>query len=211
MKSILDIHTHRPDIHPDAIVSTDLYTFSPEAGRYYSVGIHPWKSSCVTDDFPERLLEKLSHPQVVAVGETGIDRLRGADIERQTQILEQHILLSEKLQKPLILHVVKAFDIILRLHKQYNPQQRWIIHGFRNNASIAQQLLQHGIDLSFGEKYNAEALVTTPIDRLWVESDESSHTIWHIYSEIAQWRICDIQELQQNVSARIQQLFFAAQ
>ena len=38
---------------------------------------------------------------VKAIGETGLDKLRGATIERQTELLIHHIALSEELHKPL--------------------------------------------------------------------------------------------------------------
>lgn len=43
MKFPVDIHTHRlPPVPGTAIANRYPDTFVPEAGAWYSVGIHPW-------------------------------------------------------------------------------------------------------------------------------------------------------------------------
>ena len=207
-----DIHTHHPEKHKKAIVSVTPYTFNPQAGRYYSIGIHPWETdSALPDDSLIKLAEKLHHKQVVALGEAGIDRLRGGNIDRQTTLFKAQAELAESLHLPLILHVVRTFDIILDIRKSLQPQQKWIIHGFRNNATVAMQLLQSGCDLSFGEYFQPEALQTTPVDRLWIESDESLLTEDELYNKIAHSLGCHKTELQQSIAERMQQVFFTRQ
>lgn len=153
----------------------------------------------------------LQHKQVVAVGETGIDRLRGGTIERQIELFKTQATLAESLRLPLIIHAVRSFDIILYIRKQLQPQQKWIIHGFRNNAATAMMLLQAGCDLSFGEHFQPEALRTTPIDRLWIESDDSLLAETNLYSQIALCRHCSITELRQSIAERMLKVFFTKQ
>ena len=107
---LIDCHTH-DTTRTDAIISVSPALFRPEEGKHYSVGIHPWETGA-TLDF-ELLERAAAHPSVAAIGETGVDRLRGAGIDTQTDVFRRHITLSESLRKPLILHVVKALDIIL--------------------------------------------------------------------------------------------------
>ncbi len=204
----VDIHTHQAERLPRAILSVEPHTFSPQEGCVYSVGFHPWHTETIPADYTKILETTLLHPQVVAVGETGIDRLRGADIERQIEIFLTHIELSETLHKPLIIHAVRSFDRLLALRKKIQPQQPWIIHGYRNNATTARQLLQAGCDLSFGEQFNPEAVATTPIERLWVESDESTLPIATLYRNIATALGCDTKTLQHSIAQRMQQRFF---
>ncbi len=189
---IVDCHTHHAD-RLNAIVSVAPEDFHPQEGILYSVGIHPWTTD---KPFDFELLETTAaHPSVVAIGETGIDRLRGADIDKQTQILRRHINLSERLQKPLILHVVKALDIILALRKECQPTMPWIWHGFRGNATTAKQLTDKGFYLSFGERFNAEAAAAVPAERLLLETDESPLTINEIAARIAACRHISSDEL----------------
>lgn len=205
----VDIHTHRPELHPHAIISVMPRLFVPEPHRYYSVGIHPWQSAETTSLDIELLGQIAKHPQVVAIGECGIDRLQGAAIERQQEIFAAHVRLSEELQKPLILHVVKAYDLLLKIHKQIHPRQRWIIHGFRGKATTARQLIDAGCDLSYGEKYQCAALQTTPLDKLWIESDESTLSESSLLEHIAQDYPCTTTILQASIAERMKEVFFS--
>lgn len=205
--AIIDIHTHNIDSEK-SIISLSPQSFNPLPSHYYSVGIHPWKSNDIAPRDIELLHIAASHPQVVAIGETGIDRLRGASLEKQIELFIQHIELSEKSRKPLILHVVKATDVILNLHNNYKPTQQWIIHGFRGNEKTAQQLLSKGIELSFGKNFNPLSVAYTPLEKLWIETDESNCDIENIYNNIAQIKGIPTQELLQSVATRAAKLFF---
>ena len=78
-----------------------------------------------------------------------------------------------ELDKPLVIHLVKAMSELLKLKQQIKPANPWIIHGFRGKAALAEECLRHGFYLSFGEKYQEEALRITPAGRLFLETDES--------------------------------------
>ena len=119
----------------------------------------------------------------------------GASVETQIETLKAHIRLSEQLKKPLILHIVKGQDIIMRLHKETRPTQAWIIHGFRGKRDQAQQYISEGFYLSYGTKFNKEALLCTPLDRLFLERDEDKISLDIFYNYIAEILDISIQEL----------------
>ena len=183
MSRILDIHTHNADAS-DAIISVGPgYDFKDD--RLYSVGIHPWGTD--TGDIPA-LLNQLSldalRTNVMAVGEAGIDKIKGAPVDRQIEILKAHISISEKVGKPLILHVVKAFPEIIRLKMQTAPTQPWIKHGFRGKPELARELVRHGFYISLGENFNPASALAVPSDRLLTETDESRLPIKDIAGRI---------------------------
>lgn len=211
MTTIRDIHTHDGTLHSDAIISVAPALFHPTPGLYYSVGIHPWDSNDVDDNTLQLLTQIVHHNQVVAIGETGIDRLRGAYVEQQKKLLILHITLSEQVKKPLILHVVRGIDTILSLYNQYRPQQRWIVHGYRGNETTARQLLDKGIELSYGEKFNPQAIIATPLEKLWIESDNSNCSIDLIYNHIAHIKNIDTESLEKSIAERAAKLFFTTQ
>lgn len=184
--SHFDFHTHRLSLPPgEGIVNLPAEwtehpeRFRPVPGGCYSAGIHPWW----TDDAgrTERMLRALprllQHPQVVRVGECGLDWLRGACRERQTEVFCAQIELAERLNLPVTLHVVKAYDQLLRLKKLLRPSTNWTVHGFRGGAALARQLLDAGIDLSFGQHYQAEAFDLTPAARRHTETDAEEETL----------------------------------
>lgn len=187
-----DAHTHR--LRRDAVVCIDPLDLRGDGmpafrrGYVYSVGIHPWNVGRVTDRSLRLLASLAAEPQVVAIGECGLDGVaeavcRGSAAEgcdrdeivaAQTELLRVHFALSERLGKPMILHVVKAYAEILRLKKLWQPSQPWVIHGFRGKPQLARQLLDHGFYLSFGRRYNAASLALTPPSRLLRESDDEA-------------------------------------
>lgn len=126
----------------------------------------------------------MRQPGVAAIGETGLDKLQGADIDTQIKVLTKHVELSEELRLPLILHVVKAYNDIITLRGLVKPSQRWIVHGFRGKPELARQLLDHGFDLSLGEHFNPATAAIIPDSRLHFETDESTLPISTIAARI---------------------------
>ena len=103
---ILDVHTHNLTA-TNAIISVEPGDFKPSGGLFYSVGLHPW--SARRDARHEALLRSAAvHPQVVAIGECGIDLVRSTlDEAGQIELTLLHARLAEELHKPLVLHCVR--------------------------------------------------------------------------------------------------------
>ena len=184
---ILDIHSHRVAPYPEGVINPQDLQAEPAEGQAYSFGIHPWDTASEIDEESwARLAELVRHPQVVAVGECGIDLTKGGPLYRQLQVLKRQIELSEEVGKPLVLHCVKGADIILGLKRDLQPLQPWIIHGFRGKPSLARQLTDKGIFLSFGEKFNAETVMEMPDDKILAETDDSILTIEEIIGNLSE-------------------------
>lgn len=170
-----DIHSHDTSRATDGstIVSQRPgATIHPDG--WYSVGIHPWDTSDpVTLSTLRSLCIDAQSPRVIAIGEAGIDRLRGGDLDTQLRLFRLHARLARKLHKPLIIHCVRAYDLLLAEARRLHPQPgEWIIHGFRGNPILAAQLLRAGIDISLGEKHHPDLPGTTiPPHRLHHETD----------------------------------------
>lgn len=184
---ILDCHSHRAAPYAEGVICCSPDGFAPVEGQLYSVGIHPWDAAAATAEALDRLEAIGSQPQVVAIGETGADALKGAPMFQQLLAFKAQIQISERLRKPLVIHDVRAHDIIIGLYKELRPTQPWIMHGFRGKPSVATMLLQAageqgGIYFSIGEKFNADTLKTLPGALLLAETDESALSIEEIIS-----------------------------
>ena len=202
---IKDIHTHRTDAR-EAVISVNPWEFNPVEGLLYSVGIHPWQAARATETDFDRLAECARAGNVLMIGECGIDKLRGGELSMQTGVLERHIALSEQVRKPLVLHCVRASNELCRLRRLLRPSMPWIVHGFRGNARVASQLLDAGFYLSYGERFNPEALAITPADRLLAETDESLLPIDEIYRRLAAARQIEVDEFVRNVEEVVKEL-----
>ena len=137
-----------------------------------------------------------------------MDKLADTPQAVQIEVFEYQARLSMELGKPLVIHLVKAMDELLKLKRQIKPANPWIIHGFRGKAALAEEYLRHGFYLSFGEKYQEEALRITPSGRLFLETDESDVPIADVYSRAAQVRCVSLAELTEALQENIAKVFF---
>ena len=186
MTCIFDFHTHRTDA-TQALISTDPRRFDPQLGKWYSVGFHPWDQVESLTDSDFDLLEQCArHPQVLAVGETGMDRLRGADLMKQEAAFVRHLQLARELGKPVVVHNVRATrEILDARHRAGLDDITLVIHGIRGNAHVARTLLDAGCYLSYGPRFNTKALQATPPNRLLIETDDSDTSITDIATQVA--------------------------
>jgi TatD DNase family protein len=205
----VDIHTHRiPLIAGTAIESVAPEEFSPRTGGWYSLGNHPWYIEREGHLFRETFLSLLTHPQVLAVGEAGLDKLTNVSMKQQITVFREQMELSELVKKPLIIHSVRANNELIQLKKDIRPTQPWIIHGFRGKAALAEMLLNQGFYLSFGAKYQEEALRITPLERLFLETDDSDVSIGDLYMRAAFIKGISDESLHHAVAANISSTFF---
>lgn len=167
---IVNIHTHKP------------------AGRgieLRTTGIHPWEA---TGRNASELLP-LSE-DVQAIGETGLDFVRGASRSEQLRVLREQLALAAQMRLPVILHCVRAFEPLMT-ELRHRELRAVIFHGFIGSPEQAEQALEQGYYLSFGERTfrspkTLEALHRTPLDRIFCETDESDTPIQEIYRRTAE-------------------------
>jgi TatD DNase family protein len=169
------------------ILNTYPEDFYAKKGLYpdnwFSCGIHPWNAA---EADIEQLEKILSDPGVVAVGEVGLDKLKGSDLNVQIKVFRQQIELATDKGKPLIIHCVKAWEELIALYKEYRKYSvPWIIHGYRGNPDQTRQLAKIGFKFSIGEKYNADSLKHIPINDIFCETDMSDIAICKIYENIS--------------------------
>ena len=214
--AFIDIHTHRIKLCDNLIqiVNLDLERPCPEQG-YYSYGIHPWaldRADFQVDEALNKLKENLQQPQVIALGEAGLDKFH-ADFEQQIRLFERQIVLSENMKKPMILHDVKSHNEIIALRKKHRVKQPWIVHGFNGTAQDAAQLTRQGIFLSVGESllhpdrkiYNS--LKTIDIDYVFFETDMAEIGIMKVYEAAAKLLEIDVSELKTKIFSNFARVF----
>jgi TatD DNase family protein len=207
---MIDIHTHK-EACDKAIVSLFHNSDIPRCG-FFSIGVHPWKVEDYNNDDTE-LKKKIMHSRCLAIGECGLDKLKGVELYQQISVFEKHIIWSEQFKKPLIIHCVKAFNEIIKLKMERNPDQEWIIHGFNSKTSILKELLNHGFYISLGIDLlsSREKLKTyldiIPDNRLFLETDDSGGNISDIYKFSAKFKGIDLVLLQSNIAGNFKKCF----
>lgn len=169
---IIDLHTHNiPEPAGSGIYCLPLGVTEISAGQICSAGIHPWDADAADSGQFAWVERMLSRGDVVSVGEVGFDRLRGPSLEVQKMVFARQVELSEKYRKPLIIHSVKSTDVLLSMKKELRPDMPWAVHGFRGGVRLARELLDHGLSISFGARFNPDTLRYVGLDRLLAETD----------------------------------------
>ena len=207
----VDIHTHSAKTDDDMvqIVNLDILRDVPELG-FYCYGIHPWAlddADFQAEKALQTLEEKLKLPQVIALGEAGLDKIHKASFERQVAVFERQIDLSELLQKPMILHDVRSHNEIIALRKKRKAKQPWIVHGFSGTEQDVRQLIGQGIYLSVGESllhperkiYKSFKFIN--LDYLFLETDMAEIGIETVYEAAANLLGMDLSAVQTRIFA----------
>ena len=167
----IDFHTHHLPTEPDVVAVVD--------GRD-TWGLHPWRAG---EGWPASVPDLSSR---LAIGECGLDALRGPSMQAQLEVFRRQVRLSETLGKPLIVHCVKAIDLLLQVHRELCPSVPWLLHGFRGKPQQLRSLLAAGMYVGFGYRHNAESLRLCPLARLMPETDDDPlHPIREIYNNVA--------------------------
>ncbi len=190
----------------DSIFSVPIQTGKDEIPQdgMLSVGWHPW---FLNPAYEEENMRKIAlwstKDNVLAIGETGLDRLCKIPFEYQRKIFLQHIEISEARKKTLIIHCVRHFSELLAIKKTVKPKIPWILHGFNNRIEIAKQLLKEDIKLSFGTALldplsNASNIIRQiKAADFFLETDDGRATIEEIYEKASSYRHVTYEELAQ--------------
>lgn len=175
----IDIHSHNQVTSGFNIYNVVYGKGEVPESNLYSIGIHPWYSSKWEGLLPdmEKVIKELN-PNLIFIGECGLDKVKGLDMSQQEELFTAHIQLSEKYQKPLIIHCVKAYNELIQIKKKIKPNQPWIIHGFNRKKSIAKALLDEDLYLSMGINYlkteiGRSVLQDIPLSRVFFETDDN--------------------------------------
>ncbi len=211
-----DVHTHQiyTEDNDDPYHSCifDVYSLEFEVAKElhqrhsFSCGIHPWYSED-SDTQMAYLTEIASNSRIVAIGETGLDKLKGPSFDVQIPVFKKHIKLSEALKKPIIIHCVKAWEELLNVKKETKPTQPWIIHGYRGKPELTKRLIKDGFKFSVGENINIESTQLVPIDSLFCETDEGEMTIREVYMQTSQALNMDIAEFADVIANNVRNVF----
>lgn len=209
----INIHTHqRRDDDNLSILNLYEHFEHGTAPGYYSMGLHPWHIGTDTLDQQLSALKAYSvNPQVVAIGECGLDRICDTDFRLQTRAFRLQIEWARTLGRPLVVHCVRAFRETREILNESGFPLPVVFHGFRGKAEVAQDLLKKGYYLSLGAAVFEPALqpliASLPPEKLFLETDESDKPIEQIYRKVASLKNLTTDTLCQHIRQNTQNVF----
>lgn len=207
----INIHTHNAATgfavknyysHFAAIPSTD----------YFSAGLHPWYIAETTwqQEFTA-LTAVCGQRNMLAIGECGLDKVCSTDFALQQTVFAAQVQLANTINKPLIIHCVKAYDEVQHILQQQQHKVPVIFHGFNKSRELALQLLSKGYYLSFGKALQQPQLQTVlaalPVEKIFLETDDAGISIETVYNAAASILQIDINALSLQLQKNAAQVF----
>lgn len=189
-----DFHRHLPvadTVRRGTILSFSLYEQELVPPKhFYTMALHPWETDRldavkrIENDLPKHL----ALDRCLALGECGLDRLRGAPMAMQIELFSFQLALALAAKKPLVVHCVRAWGELSAQVRRSGFEGKKAIHGFRGNESVLKQLLAHDWYISVGPDAQGrlpEVAAQIPNDRLLLETDASNTNIRDVYTALA--------------------------
>lgn len=144
----------------------------------FALGIHPLYVDKAEDDDLVRLAAALEEGGAVAIGEIGLDFfVPGLDPMLQERFFTAQLALAHDLDLPVILHVRRAVDAILKQLRRFRVRGG-IAHAFNGSRQQAEAFIALGFKLGFGGAMSFEGsrrirelARELPLDCLVLETD----------------------------------------
>ena len=147
-------------------------------GVFATAGVHPHTASEFDEGAGAAVEELLGNPQVVAVGETGLDFYRMlSPQDDQERTFRAHVALSRESGKPIVVHVRDAWPEAMAILDDEGAD-RVVLHCFSGDADTAREAAARGYTISFSgsvtypkNAHLRDAAAAVPMDRVVVETD----------------------------------------
>ncbi len=192
---------------------TAVRNLAHAGGDSYALGIHPLFVPRADDDDLQRLdralADAIDDPRLVAVGEIGLDFFVPALCEpamrvRQEQFYLAQLQLARKYALPVILHVRRSADRLLRglraVTPAPGPQWLGIAHAFSGSAQQAMAFVELGFKLGFGGAVTFDRALRLrrlalelPLSALVLETDAPDIPPHWLYTPVARREAGEIQ------------------
>lgn len=175
VSKIITIGTEPEDL-PVVISLAEKY--APDV--YCTIGIHPHEGVKYTEEIGKFLMENGPRPEVVAIGEIGLDYYYDQSPRpEQLEAFEKQLDIAEKLSLPVEIHTRDAEEDTIKILKKYKGRVNGVIHCFTGTDWLAKKALDIGFNISISGVVtfkNAQSLRdivknVIPLDRLHVETD----------------------------------------
>lgn len=166
-----DFHTHSltpPAEDAAALVSVPALPETRAARQYRSLELHPWHLPETWQGLPPAFTEQL--PQADAVGEIGLDRLRGPAMPVQLAYCRAALEAARDCRKPVVFHCVRAFAELLELVREIGCERK-LLHGFHGSPAFLAEVRRHGFLVS------GAGLASPSGEGCGLETDDRAETI----------------------------------
>ncbi len=200
---MFDFHAHCGEESDTALVCSSVFSEYEKVRRYkyHAYGILNPESSDITP-----LLTALEEDKEALIGEAGVDKRY--DNPHEEKVLYQLLEASKELRRPMIIHQVGHFDVLLKALKHFYPLPPFAIHNFTGSLESALLIQKYGGYISLGPRAERskhfEKLLKEPF---LLESDMEisfmqKKTIEEWYGNVASYLAISTEQLEEMIDER---------
>jgi len=185
MNPFVNIHHHGPSSGSVSIQNFDYWEDLELPKGFFSAGIHPWFPP--TEEQWAAIQKAWEDPRCLALGECGLDRLRGPNMSKQQMELLKQL---ESCELPVLIHAVKVDAELWEVFQAF-PSKKWVIHGAMGKWERWKKWTDHGVCFSFGKGLLSDAATqetfrNIPMEQLFLETDAADlNLLESIYRQAA--------------------------
>jgi len=197
-----------------------------------ALGIYPVHAAQMKEEDFDAELDFISKQDIIAIGEVGLDYLKGDDNphgdkykDKMRQCFEKFIRLAEKKNIPIIVHSRKAeLDVIEMLESSNLKKDKIIMHCFMGRKHLVKRILNNGWSMSIPcivNKLQQLQLIVeqAPMEQLLTETDSpylspypdikrnEPRFIIEALKKIAEIKKLDVEEVSKMIYMNYQNLF----
>jgi TatD DNase family protein len=215
--NLIDIHTHTLQPGSGHVQLVNVFPGEEAVLSHpglFSAGLHPWHITAENrQQAMDRVRESAQLEQVIAIGETGLDKTVAVPLELQEQVFSAHIRLAVALRKPLIIHCVQAYSEMLAFRKKSDLSLPWIFHWFNSGEQTARELIRKNCYLSYGVSLFRpgskafRAFPALPASNLFMETDDAGYSLKEVYEKAAAMRDISLESWIQTMKDNFRQCF----
>ncbi len=145
-------------------------------GLHAALGLHPMFIEKHTEQHLHDLELALNLPPISAVGEIGLDYYdKTIDREKQQLFFRAQVKLAKEKHLPIILHVRKAHDVVLKYIRLLQFEEGGIVHAFSGSLQQAHQFSKLGFVVGLGGALTHER--AKAMHRLVCELDDNQFVL----------------------------------
>ncbi len=169
-------------------INNSLYDFKkeytilkPQKNIFHAVGVSPAEVTTPGADWVKTLEDSLKLPNVVALGETGLDYDKEYGTKKtQIELFIAQLELAKKHQVPVVIHNRKAGNDIFDILKGRMPDKGAVFHCYSEDAEYAKRCLAANMNVYFSFAGNLtyrnarnlhETVLNLPLDRILLETE----------------------------------------
>jgi TatD DNase family protein len=208
-----------------APATTQAISLANQYGLSATAGVHPHEASSWSAEVSQVIEHALTRPEVVAVGEAGLDyHYDHSPRDVQRSVFAAQLSLAEDCGKPIVVHSREADDDMVAMLRDSGATA--ILHSFSSGQDVLSLGLQRGDYISFSGMVtfrswsDGEAVRVVPANRILVETDSpylapvpyrgkrnESAFVVHVAAKVAELRGVTVEQLTKETTENAARCF----